>query len=76
MNVIVDINEDQSGTAAFEFGLDEEFLEIIESTGGTVDDLFGDLDLGAEGGEATVRRRRHDFHGSHEGVHRCQRGDG
>ncbi len=55
MNVIVDINEDQSGTAAFEFGLDEEFLGIIESTGGSVDDLFGELDLGAEGGEATVR---------------------
>jgi len=55
MNVIVDINEDQSGTAAFEFGLDEEFLGIIESTGGSVDDLFGELDLGAEEGEATVR---------------------
>ncbi len=55
MNVIVDINEDQSGTAAFEFGLDEEFLGIIESTGGSVDDLFGELDLGEEGGEATVR---------------------
>ncbi|MCL1692092.1 MAG: hypothetical protein M3096_00255 [Actinomycetia bacterium] len=55
MNVIVDINEDQSGTAAFEFGLDEEFLGIIESTGGSVDDLFGELDLGADDGEATVR---------------------
>ncbi len=55
MNVIVDINEDQSGTAAFEFGLDEEFLGIIESTGGSVDDLFGELDLGTDDGEATVR---------------------
>jgi hypothetical protein len=55
MNVIVDINEDQSGTAAFEFGLDEEFLEVIESTGGSVDDLFGQLDLEGEGGEATTR---------------------
>ncbi len=55
MNVIVDINEDQSGTVAFEFGLDEEFLGVIESTGGSVDDLFGELDLGTEGGEATVR---------------------
>lgn len=55
MNVIVDINEDQSGTAAFEFGLDEEFLGIIESTGGSVDDLFGELDLGTDEGEATVR---------------------
>jgi len=55
MNVIVDINEDQSGTAAFEFGLDEEFLGVIESTGGSVDDLFGELDLGTDDGEATVR---------------------
>ena len=55
MNVIVDINDDQSGTAAFEFGLDEEFLGVIESTGGSVDDLFGELDLGADEGEATVR---------------------
>lgn len=55
MNVIVNINEDQSGTVAFEFGLDEEFLGIIESTGGSVDDLFGELDLGAGEGEATVR---------------------
>jgi hypothetical protein len=55
MNVIVNINEDQSGTVAFEFGLDEEFLGIIESTGGSVDDLFGELDLGTDEGEATVR---------------------
>ncbi|MEA3510308.1 MAG: hypothetical protein U9R51_02630 [Actinomycetota bacterium] len=55
MNVVVDINEDQSGTAAFEFGLDEEFLGVIESSGGSVDDLFGELDLAAEDGEATVR---------------------
>jgi len=55
MNVIVDINEDQSGTASFEFGLDEEFLDVIESTGGSVDDLFGQLDLEGEDGEATIR---------------------
>jgi hypothetical protein len=55
VNVLVDINEDRSGTAAFEFGLDEEFLGLIESSGGTVDDLFGELDLGADEGVATVR---------------------
>ena len=55
INVIVDINEDQSGTASFEFGLDEEFLDVIESTGGSADDLFGQLDLEGEGGEATIR---------------------
>ena len=55
VNVLVDINEDRSGTAAFEFGLDEEFLGLIESSGGTVDDLFGEMDFGSEGGETTVR---------------------
>ena len=55
MNVLVDINEDRSGTAAFEFGLDEEFLSVIESSGGSVDDLFGELDFPADEGTATVR---------------------
>jgi len=55
MNVLVDINEDRSGTAAFEFGLDDEFLGVIESSGGTVDDLFGELDFPADEGTATVR---------------------
>ena len=55
VNVLVDINEDRSGTAAFEFGLDEEFLGLIESSGGSADDLFGELNLGADEGVATVR---------------------
>ncbi len=59
VNVAVDINEDRSGTIAFEFGLDEEFRELIESSGGTTDDLFGELDLGTdlvvEGGTAIER---------------------
>ncbi|MCJ7781031.1 MAG: hypothetical protein MUQ27_09410, partial [Acidimicrobiia bacterium] len=55
VNVLVDINEDRSGTAAFEFGLDEEFLGLIESSGGSVDDLFGEMNLGADEGVATVR---------------------
>jgi hypothetical protein len=55
VNVLVDINEDRSGTAAFEFGLDEELLGFIESTGGSVDDLFGELDLGVGDGVPTTR---------------------
>ncbi len=55
MNVIVDINEDRSATAAFEFGLDEEFRELIESNDGSVDDLFEEFDFGAEGGVGTTR---------------------
>jgi hypothetical protein len=59
VNVSVDIEEDRSGTIAFEFGIDEEFRELIESSGGTTEDLFGDLDLGidlgVEGGAVIER---------------------
>lgn len=55
MNVLVDIEEDRSGSIAFEFGLDEEFRELIESSGGTTDDVFGEFDLGIEGGTVTER---------------------
>ena len=55
INVLVDIEEDRSGTIAFEFGLDEEFRELIESSGGTTDDVFGEFDLGMEGGTVTER---------------------
>ena len=55
MNVIVDIAEDRSGTAAFEFGLDDEFLELIESSGGSTDDIIGDLDFGTDDGVVTTR---------------------
>lgn len=48
VNVLVDVNEDKSGTLAFEVGLDDEFRELIESSGGTTDDLFGDLNLGTD----------------------------
>ena len=57
MNLQVDINEDRSGTIAFEFGLDDELRELLESSGGTTDDLFGelDLDIATEGGTVTER---------------------
>jgi hypothetical protein len=57
VNVLVDINDDQSGTVAFEFGLDDELRGLLEASGGTADDLFGELDLeiAAEGGTATER---------------------
>jgi len=55
MNVLVDINEDRSSTATFEFGLDDEFRGIIESSGGSADDLLSEMDLGAEGGEPVTR---------------------
>lgn len=57
VNVLVDINEDRTGTVAFEFGLDDELRALLESSGGSADDLFGelDLDIAAEGGTATER---------------------
>lgn len=57
VNVLVDIDDDRSGTVAFEFGLDDELRGLLESSGGTADDLFGELDLGvaAEGGTVTER---------------------
>ena len=57
VNVLVDINDDRSGTVAFEFGLDDELRGLIEASGGTADDLFSELDLeiAAEGGTATER---------------------
>jgi hypothetical protein len=55
MNVLVDINEDRSATATFEFGLDDEFKSVIESSGGSADDLLSDMDLGADGGEPVTR---------------------
>lgn len=55
INVLVDIEEDRSGTIAFEFGLDEEFRDLIESSGGTTDDLFGEFDLGIDGGTVIER---------------------
>jgi hypothetical protein len=57
VNVLVDINEDRSGTVAFEFGLDDELRGLLESSGGSADDLFGelDLDVATEGGTVTER---------------------
>jgi hypothetical protein len=55
INVLVDIEEDKSGTIAFEFGLDDDFRELIESSGGTTDDVFGEFDLGIDGGTVTER---------------------
>ncbi|MEN8234364.1 MAG: hypothetical protein ABFR89_05515 [Actinomycetota bacterium] len=55
VNVLVDIDEDGTGAATFEFGLDEEFLGVIESMGGSADDLLSEMDLTSEGGTAVER---------------------
>ncbi|MEN8113549.1 MAG: hypothetical protein ABFS21_04095 [Actinomycetota bacterium] len=55
VNVLVDINEDGTGAATFEFGLDEEFLGVIESMGGSADEIFADMDIAEEGGTVVER---------------------
>ncbi len=55
VNVLVDINQDRSGSATFEFGLDDEFKNLIESSGGSTEDLLEEANLAAEGGVATTR---------------------
>jgi hypothetical protein len=55
VNVLLDINEDGAGAATFEFGLDEEFLGMIESMGGSAEDVFADLDIAGDGGEVVER---------------------
>jgi hypothetical protein len=55
MNVLVDINEDRSATATFEFGIDDELQNLLDSSGATAEDLFSEMDLGAEGGETVTR---------------------
>ncbi len=55
INITLDVEEDGSGTAAFEFGLDEELRSLMASTGADADDLFSDLDTGFEGGTAFQR---------------------
>lgn len=55
MNIFVDINDDRSGTATVEVGLDEEFRGLVESFGATTDDLFAEFNLDTEDGTAIER---------------------
>lgn len=52
VNIVVDIDDDGSGEVAFEVGYDEEFRELVASSGGDPDDLLtGGTDFGLEGAE-------------------------
>ncbi len=57
VNIALDVEEDGSGTVAFELGTDEEFRDFMTSFGADTDDLFGELesDLGDAGGTAIER---------------------
>ena len=65
INIALDVEEDGSGTVAFEFGLDEELRTLMASSGADADDLFSDFDTGFEGG-TTFQREEGDM--SFQGV--------
>jgi hypothetical protein len=54
-NTIISVEEDRSGTVVFEFGADEEFLSLLESTGADPADVFGSADVEVPGAE-TIQR--------------------
>lgn len=55
VNISLAVEEDGSGTVAFELGTDDEFRELLGSSGADPDELFGDLESGVEGGEVFER---------------------
>ncbi len=55
VNMALTVEEDGSGVVVVEFGFDEEFRELMSSTGGDPDDLFGDLESDFPEGEVTTR---------------------
>ena len=54
-NVLIDINADQTGSFGFEFGMDDEFRQLMASEGGgfEVDDLLGGFTGDLPGATAT-----------------------
>jgi len=55
VNISLDVAEDGSGSVAFELGTDQEFRDLMGSSGADADDLFGDIESGVEGGEVFER---------------------
>ncbi len=55
-NVILSIEEDGSGAVGFEIGMDQEFRDLMEQSGGSLDDLVGEMpDFGE--GDVTMTNR-------------------
>lgn len=56
-NVLIDLNGDGTGSFGFEFGMDEEFRELVAAQGEELDmgDLFGEIDAGLPGAETSQR---------------------
>ena len=55
-NVTLDISEDGSATVGAEVGFDEEFKQLIEQSGASTDDIFGDLPSFGDGDVQTTER--------------------
>ena len=47
INVGMDVESTGAGTVALEVGVDDELLSLIESSGGSIDDLVGEIPWGA-----------------------------
>jgi hypothetical protein len=48
-NVVLSIEEDGSGTVGFELGMDQEFRDLMEQSGGSLEDILTDLpDFGGQ----------------------------
>lgn len=56
-NVLIDINTDETGSFGFEFGMDDEFRQLVSAQGGefSIDDMFGGLGGELPGAEISER---------------------
>ena len=57
VNIALDVEQDGSGTVAFELGTDEEFRDFMTSFGADPADLFGELESGLGDSEGTATER-------------------
>jgi len=55
-NVILSIEEDGSGAVGFEIGMDQEFRDLMEQSGGSLDDLMTELPDFGEGDVTPISR--------------------
>ncbi len=60
VNMLVDVNQDGSGAIATEMGMDQEFLDLIKSNGGSPDDITSQFDTDLPGAKP-YQREEGDF---------------
>ena len=54
-NLVIDVEEDGSGTASVEFGVDDEFRELLELGGGSPEDITTTFDVAGDEGVQEIR---------------------